>query len=81
MAEIATSNPVAKQIHDLASKHNVRHVAGRWDELASTITRLAGDDVELDETELLLVALGRAGVLSDRETVRMAADYLRHSRP
>ena len=81
MVDIATRNPIMKQIHDLASRHNVRHVAGRWDELANAITRLAGDDVQLDETELLLVALGRAGVLSDRETVRMAAAYIRHSRP
>jgi hypothetical protein len=47
------------------------------DDLAHHITRLSGDDVILDETELLLVALQRAGHLSWREAVLMQADYLR----
>jgi hypothetical protein len=71
---------VKQQIRDLAKKHRVSYEGGPRDELAQAITALAGDDVQLDETELLLVALQRAGVISGREATLMQADYLRSLR-
>lgn len=68
-------------IRELARKHHVHYVGTSNDVLARHITRLAGDDVELDEIERLLVALQRAGYLSRAELVRLQADYLREARP
>jgi hypothetical protein len=48
--------------------------------LAHHITRLAGDDVELDEIEQLLIALQRSGHLSRAEMIQLQAAYLRESR-
>jgi hypothetical protein len=45
------------------------------------MTRLAGDRVELDEVEQLLIALQRAGHLSRTEVVRLQARYLREAKP
>jgi hypothetical protein len=61
----------------MADRLGVAYERTSADVLAHHITRLSGDDVILDETELLLVALQRAGHLSRREAVLMQADYLR----
>jgi hypothetical protein len=50
------------------------------DTLADHITRLAGDDVELDEIEYLLIALQRGGYLSRSELVRLQANYLNEAK-
>ena len=47
--------------------------------LAHHITRLSGDDVELDEIEQLLIALQRARHLTRTELVRLQASYLREA--
>jgi hypothetical protein len=41
---------------------------------------LAGDHVELDEVEQLLIALQRGGHLSRVEMVRLQASYLRETK-
>jgi hypothetical protein len=71
----------ASHIRDLARKHQVGYIPIATDELASHITRLAGDDVELDEVEQLLIALQRAGHLSRAEAVLLQASYLREAKP
>jgi hypothetical protein len=71
----------ALHIRALARKYHVRYVRTRSDALAHHITRLAGDNVELDEIEQLLIALQRAGHLSRTELVRLQANYLRETRP
>jgi hypothetical protein len=71
----------ALRIRKLARKHHVRYVRTSNDMLAHHITRLAGDDVELDEIEQLLIALQRAGHLSRNELVRLQASYLREAKP
>ena len=51
----------AATICALAERHKVAYTETATDLLGQHITRLAGDDVALDETELLLLALsGRA---------------------
>jgi len=75
------SQDIVQQVRALARQYHVTYEPGRRDALARDITRLAGDDVELDETELLLVALARAGVLTGKEASVMQANYLRHLAP
>lgn len=79
MIERAES-PVASRIRNMARQYNVAYVRSRRDVLAHHITRLADDDVELDEIEELLVALQRSGHLSRAEMVQLQAAYLREAR-
>jgi hypothetical protein len=71
----------AVRIRNLARKYGVAYVRTQRDALANHITRLAGDHVELDEVEQLLIALQRAGHLSRMEIVRLQASYLREAKP
>jgi hypothetical protein len=68
-------------IRKMAERHHVTYVRTQTDELADHITRLAGDNVELDEVEQILIALQRAGHVSRAELVRLQAKYLRETRP
>jgi hypothetical protein len=68
---------VAEEIRALARQHGVAYEPTPLDELGNVITRLAGDDVELDETERLLLALRRAGYLTSAEATRLHGEYLR----
>jgi len=82
MPETTYRTDVKQQIRDLAKEHHVTYEEGPRDRLAHAITELAGDEVVFDETELLLVALQRAGVITRKDAVLMQADYrraLRHS--
>ena len=49
-----------------------RHHTTNWLEV---ITRLADDDVEMDDVELLLIALERAGVLASEYVVPLHINY------
>jgi hypothetical protein len=75
-----TNSATAAHIRELARKHHVTYVRTQCDALANHMTRLAGDDVELDEVEQLLIALQRAGHLSRTEAGRLQATYLRESK-
>jgi hypothetical protein len=69
------------RIRELARKYHVAYVGTHSDTLANHITRLAGDDVQLDDIEQLLIALQRNGHLTRVEMVRLQASYLREARP
>jgi hypothetical protein len=71
----------AAAIRALAEQHKVAYVETATDVLGHHITRLAGDDVELDEIQLLLIALERAGRISGRDAVRLHVAYLNEARP
>jgi len=45
------------------------------------MTRLAGDEIELDDIEQLLIALQRSGHLSRAEMIQLQAKYLREAKP
>jgi hypothetical protein len=75
-----SQSATAIAVRKLAEKHHVAYVRTHSDALAHHITRLAGDRVELDEVERLLIALQRAGHLSRVEAVRLQASYLREAR-
>jgi hypothetical protein len=74
-----TNSATAAHIRQLARKCHVTYVRTQRDTLADHMTRLAGDDVELDEVEQLLIALQRAGHLSRSEAGRLQPNYLRES--
>jgi hypothetical protein len=67
----------ARVIQKLAEQN---HVTGS-DRLAHHITRLAGDVVELDPIEQLLIGLQRAGRIDRTLMVRLQARYLRETKP
>lgn len=67
---------IADDVRMLARVNKVRYEPGALDAMAGKITELAGDAVELDEIELLIVALGRAGVLSGPQAAKLQARYL-----
>ena len=73
-------SPTAARIRKMAQERHVVHVAISRDTLAYHITRLAGDNVEFDEIERLLIALQRSGHLSRFEMVQLQAAHLRESR-
>lgn len=75
-----SQSATATRIRNLAQEHHVAYVQTRYDALARHITRLAGDDVELDEVEQLLIALQRGGYLSRVEMVQLQAGYLREAK-
>ncbi len=76
-----TESATAARIRKMAQEHHVAYVRTSRDALAHHITRLAGDDVQLDEIEQLLIALQRSGHLSRTEMVQLQAAYLREARP
>lgn len=70
----------ASAIVDLAKEHGVTYTPTTTDVWAHDITRLADDDVMLDDIELLLIALERAGHMSREEALRLQVNYLREAR-
>jgi len=66
-----------EEILALAREHGVTYQPTPLDELGNVITRLAGDEVQLDEPALLLLALTRAGHLTSTEATRLHGEYLR----
>ena len=68
---------VGEHIRKLAAQHNVVYAKTVGDEMASVIARLSGDAVEMDEVELLLIALERAGVVPSEDVLPLHVSYLR----
>lgn len=64
----------------LAQQYGASYTPAVADTWAQDVTRLSGDDVVLDEIELLLIALQRAGHLSRKEALCLQVNYLREAR-
>ena len=64
------------EIRQLAQQHGIAHQHSELDEWGETVTRLSGDETELDETQWLLVELGRRGILTGSANVLLHAQYL-----
>ena len=62
-------------IHQLAAMHGITHQRAALDELGDAITKLSGDAVALDETEWLLVELGRRKCVDGRMQMALASAY------
>lgn len=80
MTTVRTRPDTATTIRAMARQHRVSYSRTPTDRLAHHMTRLAGDAVEMDEIEQLLVALQRAGHISRGEAVRLQARYLREAK-
>jgi len=82
MAEKPTGVLSAReQILALAQARGVVYRPNALDDLGNAVTRLAGDDVRLDDTELLLLALERAGWVSTGEADRLHIAHMRQRAP
>jgi GrpB-like predicted nucleotidyltransferase (UPF0157 family) len=65
-----------QQIDLLAAQHDITYQKTQLDELADTYSRLSDNEVELDETELLLLELDRAGILTGKDNGLLHLQYL-----
>jgi hypothetical protein len=79
--QTTTVNATARVIQNLAERNRVTYNMTDSDRLAHHITRLAGDVVELDPIEQLLIGLQRAGHIDRVLMVRLQARYLREAKP
>ncbi|EZP30939.1 hypothetical protein [Pseudomonas sp. RIT288] len=79
MTRSATES-VATEVRVLAKAHKVTADGDNLSCMAVTITRLAGDVVELDGVEQLFVNLKRKGVLSKTEIMALQGRYLQEKR-
>ncbi|MDO8729459.1 MAG: hypothetical protein Q7K26_06320 [bacterium] len=66
-------------IVSLALRRDVAYVKTYSDEWAATVTRLVGDDVEMDDIECTLIALRRAGVINTKQMGILLVAYLREN--
>jgi hypothetical protein len=74
----AIADLTAKQQVDLlAEQHGITYHQTQLDELADTYSRLSDNEIELDETELLLLELDRAGILTGKDNGLLHLQYLR----
>lgn len=71
---------VADEIRALAAKHGVKAFRSELDDWADAVTRLAGDDVQLDDIEELLIALSRAGVIDGETRMTLFGRYSKEKR-
>ena len=76
-----TSSSTAEHIRTLARTFHVSYAEGPNDRLAHHISRLAGDTVELDEIEQLLIGLQRAKHITRTEMIQLQARYLHEAKP
>jgi hypothetical protein len=79
--QTAPINATARVIQNLAAQNHVTYHLTDNDRLAHHMTRLAGDVVELDPIEQLLVGLQRVGRIDRTLMVRLQARYLRETKP
>ena len=68
---------IREHVHGLAIAHGVVYEETALDQLANAHARLSDNDVTLDETERLIIALRRAGVVTDEEGSRLHDAYIR----
>lgn len=73
----ALTTSIARRVRQMALREGVTFVETYADRFAHAATRLAGDEVQSDETDNLLVALRRQGKISPLEMVRMMAEHHR----
>jgi hypothetical protein len=75
-----TDVSIASKVRRLAEAHHVTAERDSISRMAVAITGLAGDVVELDSVEQLLVNLKRKGILSKSETLALQGSYLQEKR-
>jgi hypothetical protein len=68
---------VARFVADLAREHGVVVVRTRLDAFAEKATELSGDEVRLDETEIMLTRLAEQGVITGRHMGLLMLNHIR----
>ncbi|GLR66921.1 hypothetical protein GCM10010909_16010 [Acidocella aquatica] len=76
---IDTGVNVAAFIRDLAGRHGVNFVESDLDRFAAAASRLSDAEVQPDETADLLLAIYRAGVISNDENIALYNAHLRQT--
>lgn len=71
---------VADHVMALAAQHGITAELDRIDNMANTFSRPSGDDVKLDEIEVLLVHLARNEIISQEEMFSLFEGYLDESK-
>jgi hypothetical protein len=71
---------VGAYVERLACANNVTYVRSKLDDWAEAVTRAAGDDVRLDQTEKLLVALKKKKLIDGRQAARLLTNHMRETR-
>ncbi|RFU45415.1 hypothetical protein [Paraburkholderia sp. DHOC27] len=74
--ELPTEN-VGAFVERLAADYGVQYRRSGLDDFAEAVTRAAGDDVELDLTGKLLVALKKQDRINGRQFARLMANHIR----
>ena len=67
---------VREFVERLAQAHGVQYRRTGLDDFAEAVTRLSGDDVKLDHTGKLLVALKKPHVINGRQLARLVTNYM-----
>lgn len=67
-------------IRATAHQHGVSYAESPLDRFAAAVSRLSDADVQFDQTEELLLALARAGIVSNMQSFVLHAAYLRQRR-
>jgi len=67
------------RIHRLADEHGVVVHRSQLDDLADAITRMSGDDVLLDDTQRLLIALSDRGLVTAQQRMDLNIRYMRET--
>ncbi|WP_315834749.1 hypothetical protein [Bradyrhizobium prioriisuperbiae] len=75
-----TASSTAEHIRTLARTYQVTYSEGPNDRLAHHMSRLAGDMVEFDEIEQLLIGLQRANRITRIEMIQLQARYLHEAK-
>ena len=68
---------VSDFVDDLAKRYGLKYERTGVEDWADSVAKVLGDYVELDETEQLLVALKKAGVIDGRQAARLIANHFR----
>ncbi len=79
VAALPTSG-VGAFVEHLAGAHGVRYQRSGLDDFSEAVTRVAGDDVRLDHTGKLLVALKKKNLITGRQLARLMTNHLRESK-
>lgn len=68
---------VRQFVERLARVHHIQHQRTALDDYAQAVTRAAGDEVELDSTGKLLVALKKKRVITGPQLARLMTNHMR----
>lgn len=66
------TSAIEQHIRNLAQQHNTTSHPTSLDQMGHSITRLSGDDVALDEVEMLIVHLGQQGHITGYDVIQYA---------